>query len=425
MSYWIIQAQENQAEPRVQMNRREWRSNTLAETLADRGHKVVRWRSAFSHQSKSFLADGNVEHPHDNYIQRYIDCPPYKRHVGLSRVKNHISLGRNFMKVARTLETPRLIHVGNVPTEMAYSAVRYGNDVGCPVVVDIRDLWPDIYVDILPEWTDNLRAPILKLLKFGSIRLKWTMRNASAITALTQPFMDWALELAGRAQNEDDAIFAMCYPRRDIDPPKVVVADLRARLGLSPDNQVATYLGNISRQTNFELIIEAAARLGDTFPQFKVVIAGSGPMEDKIRDLASRTSNVIVPGWLQGQEIAALLHISKIGLIAFHPVPNYQKNIPNKYSEYLAGGLAISCGLSGEMARLTRENDCGFTYPPCDVDALCGELSRVLSDPELLDGMRARARALHASKFDNAHVYPAFADHLERITNRVDMPRSV
>lgn len=415
MSFWIIQAQENPAEPRSVIGRREWRSNSLAETLADRGHDVVRWRSAFSHQSKQFLANGDFVQLHDNYTQRFIACPPYRKHVGLSRIRNHKALGKNFLQVARSCRAPVLIHVGNVPIELAHAAVRYGTEVGCPVIIDIRDLWPDIYVDRLPEFVSFLRAPALEVLRFASFQLKWAMRNATAITALTQPYLNWGLELAGREAHENDAIFAMCYPPRNNIPSEGAILRFQKKLGLEPGDKVAAYLGNIGYQSDFELLIRAAKQLAGRFPKFKIVIAGSGPMEGKIRQLASGMNNVIIPGWLQGDEITSLLYLSQIGFIAFKPVPNYLKNVPNKYSEYLAGGMAIACGLDGEMARLTEKANCGFIYPSGDLDALCAGLIRILSDPDLLNTMCGNAQALHAAHFDSTYVYPAFADHLEHV----------
>ena len=68
MRIWIIQAQENPADSQY-INRRLWRSNTLCEYLADSGHTVFRWRSAFSHQSKKFLAYSSSTIPYDNYFQ--------------------------------------------------------------------------------------------------------------------------------------------------------------------------------------------------------------------------------------------------------------------------------------------------------------------------------------------------------------------
>lgn len=418
MEYWIVQAQENPAAPRTDLLRREWRSNTLSETLADRGHDVVRWRSAFSHQSKTFLAQGNVAVAHDNYTHRFIDCPPYRRHIGAARIRNHRSLARHFTKVAQSGAPPSLIHVGNVPISLACAAVRFGRHAGCPVIIDIRDLWPDIYADLLPKQLRALRGPMVKVLHAGSVQLKWAMRNATGFTALTQSYLEWALAFAGRPQTDADAVFAMSYPRIDAVPSKSDLNALRARLGIAEGDRLAVYLGNIGSQSDFDTLLQAARELAGKYPDFKMVLAGSGPKEQTLRQAAESLPNVIVPGWLQGSEIASLLHLAQIGLIAFHPVPNYLLNVPNKFSEYLAGGLAIACGLGGEMGRLVETAQCGFRYPPADATALAGALASLLDDPAQLRVMGDRARALHSKQFDGAQMYPLFADHLERLARQ-------
>ena len=418
MMFWLVQAQENPAEPRNISGRRKWRSNTLAETLADRGHDVMRWRSAFSHQAKRFLAQGNTSESHDNYTQRFIACPSYKRHVGLARIRNHRALGVNFLKIARSCSKPDLIHVGNVPIELAHAAVRYGTEVGCPVVIDIRDLWPDSYVDLIPKRLAFLRMPVLKLLKHCSFQLKWTMRNAAALSVMTDSFLEWGLEFADRPKNHFDAVFPMCYPVRDSKPSDEDLAALYNCLGLAAGDVVATYLGNIGYQSDFALVIEAAKRISQIHPKFKVVIAGSGPSEEMCRRQASDTDNVIVPGWLKGDQIATLQYLSKIGLLPYFPSPSFMKSISNKYPEYLAGGMAIACGIEGEMGRMTREFQCGFVYPTGDLDKLCSQLLRLLDAPDVLDDMRMNAKALHASRFDSANIYPAFANHLECIAKK-------
>ena len=54
-------AQENPSIPRPTIAGRKWRSNTLSEYFADRGHIVTRWRSSFSHQKKYYLIKNHLE----------------------------------------------------------------------------------------------------------------------------------------------------------------------------------------------------------------------------------------------------------------------------------------------------------------------------------------------------------------------------
>jgi glycosyltransferase involved in cell wall biosynthesis len=414
MNFWVIHAQENPAAPRAQQNRREWRSNTLCEHLADRGHHVVRWRSSFSHQAKRQLSDGSVLEPIDNYFHQFIESPDYKRHIGLARIRNHIKLGANFSKVAgQATKQPDLIHVGNVPIALCYAAVRYASSRDIPVVVDVRDLWPDIYVDLLPASLGFMRCPVLRLLHLASFRLNWAFRNATAINGLTQSYLDWGLERASRIQHQSDAVFPMSYPAKDTPPAQGSIAELRQKLGVGEDDVLAVYVGNIGYQSDFDTLIKATEQIAKTQPQFKCVIAGSGPREAELKKMAAQNGNVIFPGWLEGDEIHALLAISTFGLVAYNPVPNYLRNIPNKFSEYLAGGLAIACGLQGEMGQLTAMSGSGFTYSPHGAGALAANICNLIDKPEVLAKMKHAAVQLHKDRFDAAMIYPKMSDHLE------------
>ncbi len=423
MQFWIIHAQENPAEPRDVAKRREWRSNTLSETLADRGHEVIRWRSAFSHQAKTYLAQGSLKAPHDNYFHQFIDGPEYHRHVGLRRIQHHVALGRNFSAIAaRYPSRPDLIHVGNVPIALASAAVTYAEANRIPVIVDIRDLWPDVYVDLIPPSLGFLRRPTLAMLHATSFGLRRMLQEATAISALTPSYLDWALQLARRSPTQDDTVFEMCHAAQATKPPQHEIEELRVKLGISPDQVVACYAGNLGRQSDFRTLIAAAHRLSDQNPAFRMVLAGSGPAEPELKRLAAKSGNIIIPGWLTGAQLASLMAISSIGLISYHPVPNYLRNIPNKFPEYLANGLAIACGLDGEMGRLVDEHRCGFTYNPGNDEMLAAGLLQLTKDTARLAEHGARATRLHRSRFDRARIYPRFADYLENIARRRSEP---
>lgn len=416
MEFWIVQAQENPPDPRREPVRREWRSNTLAEMLADRGQDVVRWRSSFSHQAKTQLVEGSARVATENYHHQYIDAPGYRRHVGLARVASHRALGRNFLSVAKSYtKPPDLIHVGNVPIDLCHAAVSYGREMGVPVIVDIRDLWPDIYADLLPGALSLLREPMRRWLSQRKGCLGAALTGATGITGLTQPYLDWGLAKAGRGQGPHDAVFAMAYPKPKAPPSDQAVADLRARLKIEPTDVLACYIGNIGYQSDFEGLIESAGYLADSNPNFKIVLAGSGPALEGLESLAGGKPNVILPGWLQAREVQALMHLSTFGLIVYKPVPNFLMNVPNKFAEYLAGGLVVSCSLEGEMGRLVRTNECGFVYEIGRPRALAERFAALLNDPALLYQKSTNAAALHHDMFDGATVHTKFADYLVEI----------
>ena len=62
-------------------------------------------------------------------------------------------------------------------------------------MVDIRDLLPDIYIDLIPKCFSKLKPIVLKILKaFYNKKLNFIFRNALGISALTNSFLQWSLK---------------------------------------------------------------------------------------------------------------------------------------------------------------------------------------------------------------------------------------
>ena len=178
------------------------------------------------------------------------------------------------------------------------------------------------------------------------------------------------------------------------------------------------FIGNFGYQFDFKCLIESARLLAGRQPNFKMVLAGSGPLLDDLKALARDQSNVIIPGWLSAQEVHALMHLSTFGLLPYKSSPNFLNNIPNKFSEYLAGNLVLACGLHGEMGRLVDDHNCGFVYKTGDAANLAQTFDGLLNDSNTLKTMAENASLLHRDAFDSATIQPKFADYLEDIGNR-------
>jgi glycosyltransferase involved in cell wall biosynthesis len=415
LTFWIIQAQENPAESREVSGRREWRSNTLAEHLADQGHDVIRWRSAFSHNKKVMLAEGNELIPHDNYYHQYISCNKYKRHIGISRIINHELLAYNFNKVALKLPVPDLIHVGNVPTELSYQAVKFGKKIGCPVIIDVRDLWPDIFLENLPSIIKKHKKIFLGLLQMCSYRTKYSLTHSTAITSITETFLQWGLGFANRRKSSWDKVFHLCIRRSNfIDSSSSKLN----HLFVDKSFIYVLFLGNYGYQFDFETIIKAAHLLKYNNERIKFVFAGSGPRLSYLKNIEINASNISVLNWVDSTDLSCLLHHSDIGILPYNNISGFIGNIPNKFSEYLSNRLAIACGIDGEMGNLTSVYTCGFNYSCGNEFELYDSLKEICYNDCILEKMKDNALKLHETLFATEDILPSFASHLEKIASK-------
>jgi hypothetical protein len=113
----------------------------------------------------------------------------------LSRIIDHYQVANKFKEIAQS-ESPPDIILCSLPTlELSLVATEYGRENNIPVILDVRDLWPDIFLELAPKWGQWL-AKLLLLPMFNTLRSACT--QATAISGITPEFVDWGVNYASR-----------------------------------------------------------------------------------------------------------------------------------------------------------------------------------------------------------------------------------
>ena len=395
---------------------RLFRTGILADLMARNGHEVVFWSSSFDHVKKTQRVDVDTVIPlQHNYRLQLLHGPSYQRHVSLARFRNHQVVARKFKQLAETYERPDVILCSLPTLELCDEATRLGAKWNVPVVLDVRDLWPDELLSLLPRMV----RPAAKLALHSMFRkAKAACSRATAITGLTDEFIDWGVQYAGRNRQPRDQPFPMGYVERTPNDRDRNSADMFwDLLGITADSTdfVACWFGMMSRCFEIETVIEAARMMQATGDSAKFVICGAGPKLDLYRQLAEDCPNVLMPGWVSADQIWTLLRRSNVGLAPYVNVDNFVHNLPNKPIEYLSAGLPIVSSLPGVMARLLKKNSCGLTYESQRPEQLVAAIDQLRSEPAACDEMSNNALRLYREQFVAEHVYGRMQDYLEGI----------
>lgn len=401
------------------------RTGLLSRTLADRGHDVLWWTSAFDHTLKRLRCIGDSLQTLDaRQSIMLLNGGGYKRNISIDRWRDHARLARRFEIHARQQAPPDVI-VASLPSiELALAAVNYGRARGIPVVIDVRDLWPDVMVDLLPP----LARPIGHLLTLKMRRqVIATCQGATAITGHASPFVTWGLRHAGRVAASADRHFPHGYPVPHVSAEQQAAAERALAaygIDLSPDRIIVAFTGTIGTQTELAPAIEAAKLLqADRRIQF--VIAGTGDRFDDYRRTALGLPNVAFPGWLNRNEIAVLLERATFGLAPYPHRKDWLATIPNKFPEYLSAGLPLLVSLtSGLMVEFIRENECGISYAHSS-EKLASAISQLADDPENTLALKAAAWSAFERHFRAEIVYSSMVDYLEGIASNRGISRGI
>jgi len=417
MNIWLIQTGEPL--PIDSPNARLFRTGMLAERLLELGHEVVWWNSTASHADKRQRADRDtVVELNERYRIRLVKAPVYCKNVSIKRVMAHRQIAEGFERLAPSEPRPDLI-VSGIPTiEVSAAAARFARKQNVPLVLDIRDLWPDLILDLAPTWARGAAQWVLKSMING---MREACAQATAIMGTTDAFVDHAIGYSGRPRRLTDRAFPMAYTAREPSADALESArrfwDERGLADETRDSNhfVACFFGAMGRQSEIHTVIEAARRLRNQGRDMRFVLCGTGDRLKRYQKLAEGLDNVLLPGWVGAAEIWTLMRRSHVGLAPYRNIPNYVNGLPNKPVEYFSAALPVLTGLRGVLSDLLERHDCGLTYRFGDADDLAQTLEQLADDHAEWERMSRNAERLYLEQFTADAIFHAMADYLESL----------
>jgi len=406
---------------------RLFRTGLLAQALDEMGHEVRWWTSTFNHAEKTQRARGDERHPLGNKGQLVLlRSPGYSRNVSLARLIDHRTVARKMRRAMLQAGRPDLILVALPVPGLCDVSLEVGRKLRTPVILDIRDLWPDVHMEFLPAWARGMGRVLLSPMRRQVERV---CRGAVALSAPTGAYLEWGLRHASRERSEWDAVFPMGYPERKLAEAEheQALAFWRDEYDLTPDGDdiVCCFFGALGHQFDLETVLRAARLLEDRGVRFRFVICGRGDRASELRAYAHGLGNVVFPGWVDYPKIRALMRIAQIGLAPYRASSLFERHLPNKPIEYMAGGLAIVSSLRGVVEKLLEEADCGVTYRKGDERQLAELLELLGESSQRLDDMGRNGLRVFLEKFRAEKVYREMAEHLVRVAGEWEtLPRS-
>jgi len=418
MRIWQVVAYEPL--PRVDGDVRLLRYGTLGTMLAAQGHTVTWWTSNFDHVRKRHRFDSP---PSSMEIQpgltvKLLPSSGYKRNVSVNRIRHNRSIAHAFEQQSHECGIQPDIVFACLPTlELAEKSVQYGQRNHIPVIIDVVDKWPDLYLTAFPR----ILRSFARMALFSEFeRTRKILQAATAITAVSNTYLEWALTYAKRSRQETDVVFPLGYAMREMKQ-KSTGTTLSIRVlsdyGISPDSLLVTFLGQFGASYDLETVIRAAKIL-QKYKNINIqfILGGDGDNSSRLRKMARGLSNVIFTGWLDQPTMRALLQISSLGLATY--TNHALQSLPYKPFEYMSAGLPILSSLKGEMEALLSDEQIGIQYQAGNVQSLVDGLCWFANNPIARREMGVSARNIFQKKFSAEVIYPQLIEYLSKVVGQ-------
>jgi glycosyltransferase involved in cell wall biosynthesis len=225
--------------------------------------------------------------------------------------------------------------------------------------------------------------------------LRWTLRNAGALTAITEDCRQHALR-AGAPADHIRLVFNGTDLRR-FSP---------SENGNRNHQRFGPHMIFACRQLfprkGIRFLLEAAAQLKPEFPDLKIVIAGDGFERPALVRLAEELGiggDVTFLGWVPNAELPPYYRAAAVSVI-----PSLEEGFGIPAAEAMGCEVAVVASDAGGLPEVVEHGVTGLVVPRGDSAALARAIGSLLSDPLRRDqmGHAGRARALRLFDWDRS-----------------------
>jgi glycosyltransferase involved in cell wall biosynthesis len=277
-----------------------------------------------------------------------------------------------------------------------------------PLVLEVRDLWPDYLVDMNVLAADSFATRAL----FGTERR--LLRSADAVTVVTDSFRR-RVEAKGvepsRVHVMPAGVDPEAYYLSDEPPPLPALARSNGEV-------VVGYLGNFGAGQALETVLGAALQIQQKSDRIRFVLVGDGPqralLEQRRQELGLTNLSIHPP--IPKTLTRAFYASCDFCLVPLAPVPVFQETVPSKIFEILACERPIVASVDGEARAIMEASGGGWVTPPGDAGELAAALVRAAEvPPETRRAMGAHGRAYVTRQYSRQAIADSYLTLLRQV----------
>jgi len=169
------------------------------------------------------------------------------------------------------------------------------------------------------------------------------------------------------------------------------------------------FAGRLSKEKGIEILLEAASQLPNNY---HLLIAGSGPLEEKVRKLSDEKTNVHYLGYQSKQNMLSLIRGSDL-LIQ----PSLEEGISSTLLEAMACGTCVLGSDIEGISEVIENNKTGLLVEPNNKDELLNKILYLLPKKEKRLSM-ANEGLERVKKYDWKIVGKLYLNFYESLLNK-------
>jgi len=348
----------------------------LAEYFAKHNLEVDVFSSDFNLATRNYCKLKNYQNFKTEKIKNikwnWLRVYPYKKN-NWKRYINILSFCLNLLILqllnAVKNSLPNIIIASSPQIVASYQSLIFAKIFRIKFIFEVRDIWPQILIDLGGSNPKSLLIRILKIMEMG------LYKYSDVVVVLAKGTKNYVESNGARnvvwlpnGPNLDDFHFSHLP-----EEPKTFNFSRPFRI---------TYAGAHGLANDLNNVIEAAERIRDE--PIEIILVGDGPEKNKLVDKAKGLKNVIFKSPLSKAKIPRIMREADAILISLKDVDLFKYGIsPNKLYDAYALGRPVISTVGGVINQEIENNYIGFTTDPGRPERLARIIKKMYKLPRI------------------------------------------
>ena len=261
--------------------------------------------------------------------------------IPIKRLKNPSFMFSSFLKT-KFKKNKDIVHAHHIVGAFAMK------NVSCKKILSIHGIYSKNIAQLYGKTTSNISKKYEKT----------ALNLADAITVNSKEGYNYYTEMGFNVVQIPNAIDLNLIPKKSTK---------------QFENQII-FAGRLSKEKGVEVILETATQLPDNY---HLLIAGSGPLEEKVRNLAAKKTNVHYLGYQSKPNVLSLIQSSDL-LIQ----PSLEEGMSSTLLEAMGCGTCILASNIEGISEIVENEKTGVLVEPNNSDELLNKILELVPKKE-------------------------------------------
>jgi len=285
-----------------------------------------------------------------------------------------------------------LIHVNILPA--AFSSLIAGKLLRIPVLVDLREDWPDII--LLSAKPDSLISRFLSRSLYYLLRLEegLVIRLADGIITESEAFREDTIRRGAKSEKVVSVENVV-----DLKEMRKVEEAVKRKKREKGEKFRLVYVGGLTPPQGVDVPIRAVKELGGKL-DLEFIIVGDGTEFPKLRALVKDLGledTVVFTGWLPFEDAMSYVASADLCVQSGKRSRHLEMTTTNKIFQYMYFAKPIAAANFSVIGKIISECRCGFLFEPGDHIDLA---KKIINNIDHLDEMGRRGREYVENKMN-------------------------